>query len=544
MPEESPIISELRELLDLDADQGLEAPKAERLAQILSEHPETLDFYIEYTDQTAALQRTSGQNLSIGDGLVTSIEEGLDNHDRRGQFNYWKPWLVAASIGLVAGLSVLFNIQNRQPQAEQLITSATLTRAVNAHWTIINESNTSSVKLKSGDKLPQGRIHLAAGMAQVTFESGTALVLEAPTEFEVRGDNEAFLHQGRATARVPEGAQGFVLDTPALHVVDLGTEFALSASASGMTDVMVIEGEIEVNLPSAPLDAQPIRLLENDAMRADRTIGTLESIDLDNLPTFRRTLPSEVSLRPEATGHHWNAATNWDDNLPASPDKDYHIGGGFSQAIDTPSKGDSTFQGRSLHIDRGGILRLQSIDETPILISDLHMNRGTLKVIPPARILQLDGRLTLDGNAVIDLVDNSGRVLEITASIQSSEKLSGNILIRQAPKRQRFSTPRAGEDTFEDSRIRLLRANPDFTGTWVVEGGILEAASTNCLGTENVNLEVSSLGKLDLAGLNHTVKSASFKGEKLEPGLHTHTALTARFPMHIVGSAGTLTVRN
>ena len=71
-----------------------------------------------------------------------------------------------------------------------------------------------------------------------------------------------------------------------------------------------------------------------------------------------------------------------------------------------------------------------------------------------------------------------------------------------------------------------------------------EAASTNCLGTENVNLEVSSLGKLDLAGLNHTVKSASFKGEKLEPGLHTHTALIARFPMHIVGSAGTLTVRN
>ena len=105
---------------------------------------------------------------------------------------------------------------------------------------------------------------------------------------------------------------------------------------------------------------------------------------------------------------------------------------------------------------------------------------GTLKVIPPARILQLDGRLTLDGNAVIDLVDNSARVLEITASIISSEKLSGNISIRQAPKRQRFSTPRAGEDTFEDSRIRLLRANPDFTGTWVVEGGILEAASTNC----------------------------------------------------------------
>ena len=53
-------------------------------------------------------------------------------------------------------------------------------------------------------------------MAQVTFESGTALVLEAPTEFEVRGDNEAFLHQGRATARVPEGAQDLWIRLPSM----------------------------------------------------------------------------------------------------------------------------------------------------------------------------------------------------------------------------------------------------------------------------------------------------------------------------------------
>ena len=544
MPNDPTILSETRELLDLDADQGLDPGQAARLAELLTEHPEALDLYIEYTDQAAALQKTSGQNLSIGESLVHNIEQGLDaqeSHPR--QPPNWKPWLAAASLALVTGILFKWNKPAAHTPTPTAITTATLARAVNAHWTLGNDPDAPAIRLKSGDKLPAGRIHLAAGMAQVTFDSGTSLVLEAPAEFEVRGDNEGFLHQGRATARVPEGAQGFVLDTPALHVVDLGTEFALSASASGMTDVMVIEGEIEVNLPSAPLDAIPIRLLENHALRADRTIGSLESIDADNLPTFRRALPSDVSLRPGATGHDWNDAANWDDHLPTSADKDYHVGGGFSQAIDTPRQGKATFQGRSLHIDLGGILRLHnSGDDAPIHIADLHLNRGTLKPIPAARTLRLDGTLTLEGNAVIDLVDNSGRILELSATLHTGPGIVPDIQIRQTPKRQRFSTPRPDGDQFEDSRVRLLRANPEFAGTWIVEGGILEAVTQGSLGSE-ASLQVSGMGKFDPAGQAHSVASATIGGETLEPGMHTFAALLARFPMHITGNSGTLTIR-
>ena len=52
-------------------------------------------------------------------------------------------------------------------------------------------------------------------MAQVTFESETTLVLEAPTEFEVRGDNEAF-HQGRATARFQKALRTVLIRLPSM----------------------------------------------------------------------------------------------------------------------------------------------------------------------------------------------------------------------------------------------------------------------------------------------------------------------------------------
>ena len=541
MSDESPAQRETRELLDLEADQGLNPEQSERLAGLLSTQPEALDLFIEYTDQSAALHKTSGQNLSIGEELVSRVENGLMDHPR----THWIPplgktWLAAASIALVAGL-VFFNIGRLSPpEATINYTNAKLARAVNADWKIGTGQDTSSIKLRSGESLPEGRIHLVTGLAQVTFDSGTAMILEAPAEFEIRGDNAGFLYQGRATARVPQGAQGFILDTPALHVVDLGTEFALSASASGLTDVMVIEGEVEVNLPTS-LDTQPIRLLENHAMRADRTIGTLESIESENLPSFRRTLPSEVALRPDATGNDWNSAANWDDNLPASADKDYHIGRGFSQAIDTPTQKVSTFKGRSLHINRGGILRLHDNRKADTIhIDNLHLDRGTLKHIPSGRSLQITGEITFDGNATIDLVDNSGRTLIIDSAIRSSEEVESRILIRQGQKRRRFSTQRESENTFADSILRLKHANPGFKGEWYVQGGILEPAVPGALG--HAHLIVSSNGKLNLGGRNHTLRSVKIAGELLEHGLHTFKALQARFPGHILGSGGTLTI--
>lgn len=565
MTEESKILQEVRELLDLEADQGLTTEQSGHLADLLRDHPEALDLYIEYSDLEADIQRISGQNLSIGEELVTRMEQGLEQGLGANIENPWKPpvwkaWAVAAGLVLATGLTWMNFLRNDEPAVQGItFSSATLTRAVNAHWKHGADPGAPGIDLRPGGKLPTGHIFLAAGLAQVTFKSGTSVILEAPAGFEVRGDNKGFLHQGLATARVPEGAQGFILDTPALHVVDLGTEFALSASASGLTDVMVIEGEVEVNLPYAPPDADPIRLLENSALRADQTLGTLESIEAADLPAFRRDLPSEVSLRAAASGLDWNAAMNWDDHLPPSPGKDYHVGRGFSQAIDSPTRTKADFGGRSLHLGRGGILRLRENPTGIVNIPNLHLNRGTLKHTPAGKTLRLDGTITLEDDSVIDLVDNSGRILEFDTSLVSADGKPRRILVRQALKRRRFSRPPQGAELSTDSIIRLNRGNPGFRGEWHIQGGRLEVLTQEALGKSDirvdsagtlflghpVNLPGNSLslnGKISLGGQDHVFRVASISGQTLEPGLHTFKALQARFPGRILGDGGTLTI--
>src|SRR5262249_44377513 len=58
----------------------------------------------------------------------------------------------------------------------------------------------------------------------------------------------ARLMRGRLTARVPEAARGFEILSPQGKVSDLGTEFGLSVSESGATNVHVFEGKV-VALP-------------------------------------------------------------------------------------------------------------------------------------------------------------------------------------------------------------------------------------------------------------------------------------------------------
>jgi hypothetical protein len=73
--------------------------------------------------------------------------------------------------------------------------------------------------------------------------------VEGPAELEVFDEDRVLLHKGLVTATIPESAVGFVVDTVAAHVVDLGTSFGVSVSDNGQTEVCVFDGEVEVSLP-------------------------------------------------------------------------------------------------------------------------------------------------------------------------------------------------------------------------------------------------------------------------------------------------------
>lgn len=118
--------------------------------------------------------------------------------------------------------------------------------------------------LRAGDKLKLSALSLAQGEAQVRLPSDVKLTLSGAGEVRFIDSMHARVLSGKVTVDVGDRGKGFVLDTPQTRVVDLGTQFGVEARGDGLTDVMVIEGKIELH------DDQRVTPLEQgEALRVD-----------------------------------------------------------------------------------------------------------------------------------------------------------------------------------------------------------------------------------------------------------------------------------
>jgi hypothetical protein len=102
--------------------------------------------------------------------------------------------------------------------------------------------------LRPGMRLKPGVLAIGEGKLQLEFLKGAQVVLVGPAELHILSSEAATLTAGRAAARIPESARGFVLNSPDAAIVDLGTEFAVSVDEQGQSEVHVVEGEVEVSL--------------------------------------------------------------------------------------------------------------------------------------------------------------------------------------------------------------------------------------------------------------------------------------------------------
>lgn len=135
---------------------------------------------------------------------------------------------------------------------------ARIVRMESATW----ETGTPAPQI--GDEVSRGRLRLAHGLVELGFTRGARMIVEGPAEFEVRGAEHAVLHHGRIVTRMPKGTRGFILDSPRGRLIDQGTEFGVSVTRSGDTEVHVLEGKVE----AVPENSQrPLQLTENQAAR-------------------------------------------------------------------------------------------------------------------------------------------------------------------------------------------------------------------------------------------------------------------------------------
>ncbi|EMI16402.1 FecR protein domain protein [Rhodopirellula maiorica SM1] len=189
----------------------------------------------------------------------------------RQQLRRWAPLAVAAiaasvMIAFWAGMWTGRHSGSGKPRLTQATKAPVAAEPVDNSVALLNQvvdvawlgDTTYSV----GDSISSNAtLHLESGLVQLQFFRGAVLTLQGPARLEIRDSNHVMLHEGNAWAKVPVPARGFTVLTPQTKIVDLGTEFGVSASPGNSTEVHVFDGLVELYGPSAAADADSLHEL-------------------------------------------------------------------------------------------------------------------------------------------------------------------------------------------------------------------------------------------------------------------------------------------
>lgn len=170
---------------------------------------------------------------------------------------------------------------------------ATLTSSVEVQWDVGSTAVNPSQRLRT--KTP---FRLKKGWAELVFDEGAKVVVEAPASFELIGTDRMLLRAGRLSALVSEEAQGFTVDTPSTRVIDLGTEFGVHASKHNNALVQVYAGEASLSLKSA--SKTKVLIKKGQARRVSAAASKITEMPFE--PRAFVTAQDFVTIRDETSG--------------------------------------------------------------------------------------------------------------------------------------------------------------------------------------------------------------------------------------------------
>lgn len=218
-------LKELNDLLNGDPDA------CERYLDLVETHANLVQEH-SADDQMAALEKT------------VPFSSSPKPASKSATFNWWPLVAAAAAVALLVNGLALWNPTNESTDNETVSDNAgvaVLSRVVDAVW------DDSSVIPVEGDAINSGSVSLKSGLAQLEFFSGATVIIEGPAEIDLKSAWEIECQSGKLRAFVPEPAQGFTIETADYRAVDLGTEFALSVSPDGSSEVHVVDGEVRLD---------------------------------------------------------------------------------------------------------------------------------------------------------------------------------------------------------------------------------------------------------------------------------------------------------
>jgi hypothetical protein len=231
-PQELPDDRPLDDLLKRAFDEELTDDEFAALQVRLDSSSNDRRRYLEYASAHALLLQSFE---AAKEAPTVSQVGGIAQLDRQARAGWNRrttsKWVAAivASIAVIAGgaAGLRTNLTQEQPA-------------------VARTKNESTGGLSKAFR-PGDRVRTTEGRVDLRFENGVQLALSDGGELEILSAAKVRLHEGNIQVDVGQSGRGFTVLTRSADVVDLGTVFGVGVNSSGATDVVVFEGEVELD---------------------------------------------------------------------------------------------------------------------------------------------------------------------------------------------------------------------------------------------------------------------------------------------------------
>lgn len=119
--------------------------------------------------------------------------------------------------------------------------------------------------LSVGTWLSAGKLEIETGLIEITYDSGTSVILKGPAAYYIEENNRGFLESGTLRAHNPKTVAQFEIETSNTKLVNFGTSFGMTASTNSNTAIHVIKGHLRAQA-SGESDPQWRDLYAGDAI--------------------------------------------------------------------------------------------------------------------------------------------------------------------------------------------------------------------------------------------------------------------------------------
>ncbi|MGL4593374.1 MAG: FecR domain-containing protein [Thermoguttaceae bacterium] len=302
-------INHLHELCEAAVEDRLTLEDRCELEQIVLADSEACDYYVDYVTEHLALTSYFEQHPEkwMTPPMETASHQSIlrvqtkrnkksQTHQSRqfsSVFYRGKSIILFALLGILCCLCSFPLVLKNKP------TSTESFGKLNESGVCIWGEDSSA--MRENKLIGNGNLNLKSGVAQIHFDHGAVLTLEAPTRIAILSRDRCVLQSGNVLAHISPEATGFTVETPAAKVTDIGTDFGIKYHEGQKADVHVFRGRVDV-LPA------------NQTETISATTGNwLQFENGKNIPKnpndlFRATTKNGVSTSPPNEVFHCSTA--------------------------------------------------------------------------------------------------------------------------------------------------------------------------------------------------------------------------------------------